>query len=899
MSLSYGKISAPRSAIVSVVVITLIVSLFLQLVLAVIYVNKERRKFNRQIVNVFETLSKGLKDNDSLLNSLEVLHKTSIDSNQVQINNYMQHLLKRHPQIVAVNSSEWTKNDGSANLVSGTELALPKRSGKRKRGRPAAPGSRFNRNFLYTKAFKSRAIEAITSKKLVIMGPADYQGRRVYLLIKAVGRRFADSRKKDGAANIKVIALVIDVNVLMSSIKQLHKNDYGFELSLGDKRFFAKPVKPDDNGLLGKIFDPLFPDLSFYGQFASGSQPFSLRVIKYNSVKILNTAVMAVTFFVCLLFGASALYIINMRHRARTVRQSAREALFMEREKAEVTFDSIEDAVVVTDLNSRIDYMNPVAEELTGTSLKEAKGELFGSVASFVNQQGEKIDLNPARLCRDDSKTVQIPKNVYIVTKKKKALISGSVSPLRNYREHPEGLVMVFRDVSVATDLAAQLKYQATHDDLTGLYNRREFTRRLKYAIEYATLPLVKYVLLYMDLDQFKIVNDTCGHIAGDQLLRKIAALLQSQLRGSDTLARLGGDEFAILLEDCDIRAATEIADKLNDVVKKFHFSWNRKLFDVAVSIGIVEIVPGKQTVSEALSMADTACYVAKEQGRNRYHIYKPDDDMLIQRRGEMEWVQRIKQAYEDERFELYIQAIVPLRAGGQGRPRHFEVLLRMIGEDDKVILPMSYILAAERYDKMYELDRWVIENAFAMIDRYRQTPGGMDFSFAINLSGQSLGDSSSEDFVLAQLEKYPRVSGHVIFEITETAAISNLVQANRFVSVFSKRGCRFSLDDFGSGLSSFAYLKNLPVDYLKIDGQFIKGLAKDQVDHALVNSINQIGHVMGIKTIAEYVESETIRDKLVEIGVDYGQGMFLDRPVSMRGFLFGDKAVAKRKHQK
>jgi len=406
-------------------------------------------------------------------------------------------------------------------------------------------------------------------------------------------------------------------------------------------------------------------------------------------------------------------------------------------------------------------------------------------------------------------------------------------------------------------------------------------------------------VLMFLDLDQFKIVNDTCGHIAGDLLLKRIARVLNDNIRSSDWLARLGGDEFGVLLEDCNIDDAMLRAEKLNEAVKNFRFKQDQKVFDVAVSLGVVEITSEQHSLSEWMTRADSACYVAKDLGRNRYHVYNEDDDAMIQRRGEMEWLQRIKQAYEDDRFELYVQEIVPIRHGVDDSTRHFEILLRMLGDDDKIILPMAYIMAAERYDKMYELDQWVVRNALRLADQAIKARPTEKLAFAINLSGQSLSDSGTVDYVDEQLDLYPGLSKHIIFEITETAAISNFGQARQFVQNFRQRGIRFSLDDFGSGMSSFAYLKNLPVDYIKIDGQFIKDLCDDKFANAVVYSINNFGHSIGVKIIAEYVESEQIKNRLFQIDVDYGQGNWLSKPRSMSELLIPDKIEKGESKQK
>jgi diguanylate cyclase (GGDEF)-like protein len=417
-------------------------------------------------------------------------------------------------------------------------------------------------------------------------------------------------------------------------------------------------------------------------------------------------------------------------------------------------------------------------------------------------------------------------------------------------------------------------------DTLTGAYNRRAFEMHLQQALDTAQAGHRQHALCYIDLDQFKVVNDTCGHMAGDELLKQVAARLQSHVRGADTVARLGGDEFAVLLEGCPLNKAAEIAEQLRQSLKTFRFSWEEKLFDVSGSIGVVPVNAESGTLFDILRAADSACYVAKDLGRNRVHVYQPDDKELVQRYGEMQWVTRITKAFEDNRFELYCQRIIPVHDSALSE--HVEILIRMRDEDGEIVPPMAFLPAAERYSLMPTLDRWVVRTALQALGAGAFTVDGAPRAIAINLSGQSLGDDHFLEFVTDILAQ-PGVDPALInFEITETAAITNLVAATRFISALRALGCRFSLDDFGSGLSSFNYLKNLKVDHLKIDGHFVKNLVDDPISYSMVEAINQIGHVMGIKTIAEFVENDAILRKLEEIGVDYAQGYGIGRPVPL-----------------
>lgn len=450
--------------------------------------------------------------------------------------------------------------------------------------------------------------------------------------------------------------------------------------------------------------------------------------------------------------------------------------------------------------------------------------------------------------------------------------INAMASKLQSAHDHMQEKILE------ATSL---LSFQASHDALTGLINRREFELRLERALESARLQGRTHVLCYLDLDQFKIVNDTCGHGAGDELLRQLTVLLQANVRESDILARLGGDEFGILLENCPLQMAHDVAEVLRRAVEEYRFVWKTKFFVVGASFGLVELNQDSTTVAAALSSADEACYAAKDRGRNCIHVFQVEDSELIRRHGEMQWVTRIASALEENRFRLYGQTISPLSPENDGG-KHFEVLLRMLAEDGvEVILPMAFIPAAERYNTMKGIDRWVVSNTldFLCAQNFGKGAHGAFDTCSINLSGASLCDENFLDFVLAQFERYPVAPQNICFEITETAAILNLSAAVELIHALKKIGCRFALDDFGSGLSSFTYLKNLPVDYLKIDGTFVKDMASDLIDYAMVQSIQNIGHVMGLQTIAEFVENETVLRMLKEMGVNYAQGSWIDKP--------------------
>jgi len=560
--------------------------------------------------------------------------------------------------------------------------------------------------------------------------------------------------------------------------------------------------------------------------------------------------------------------------RDKMLRFQASEAKKKEQHNRAI-LSSIADAVITTNATGHIDYMNSVAEEMTGWSSELACNHLLEDVFSVTSNS----NIEPIIKC---IKQGVIPSSfgdsLVINTKDGASLaIEESLAAILNDKSEIIGIVLVFRDVSTARKLADKVCWQAEHDSLTKLYNRNVFDKKLQQLVETVSIQNSQHALLYLDLDQFKIVNDTCGHIAGDELLKQVSQKLTSHIRNDDVLARLGGDEFGIQLANCPMDVALRIANSIRQSIKDLLFPWGEKTFRIGVSIGVVEIANGCGSVENLLSSADAACYAAKDAGRNQVHLYQAQSSEAAARHGEMEWFSRIQQAIESDNFCLYAQTIVPLSALHD--KTHVEVLLRMVDDKGQIIPPGSFIPAAERFGLMSAVDRWVVSKIFRMISQAMTTVIQNNFHFAINLSGQTLADAETLHFITEQLEHYKITPGVISFEITETAAISNLSSAKLFIKTLKSKGCQFSLDDFGSGLSSFAYLKNLPVDFLKIDGEFVKDIVDNPIDLAMVQSINQIGHVMELKTIAEFVENDEILAKLQEVGVDYAQGYGIGKP--------------------
>jgi len=515
--------------------------------------------------------------------------------------------------------------------------------------------------------------------------------------------------------------------------------------------------------------------------------------------------------------------------------------------------------------------------------MRVARGKTVDDIMTIVNEHTRTTVENPVTRCLKDGRIITLAEHSILINRSGDEIpIQDSAAPIRDRIGNIIGSVMVFHDTSKESRLFRQLSYQASHDSLTGLINRSEFENRIVAALDSIKGdPGVSHSLLYIDLDQFKVVNDTFGHTAGDELLRQLTGLVQKNIRSSDVFSRLGGDEFGILLERCSERRAVEVAENIRGAVEGYRFEWQESFTTVRCSIGVV-MLNGETDVAKVMSSADVACYSAKDMGRNQVHLYKDSDASL--RHEEMKWVSRITSAVEEERLELFFQPIIGIGKLNGASRGHYELLLRMRDEGGDLVSPNQFIPAAERYNLMSTLDRWVVHKALSELAD-RDSNDNARYTIAINLSGTSLSEDRFLEFVTEELKKQKLPKGAVCFEITETAAISNLSRVVHFMRALKKLGCKFSLDDFGSGLSSFTYLKNLPVDYLKIDGQFIRNVVDDSVDESMVKAISDVGHAMGIETIAERVETKRVLEKLGALGVEFAQGYYIARPASVQTF--------------
>jgi diguanylate cyclase (GGDEF)-like protein/PAS domain S-box-containing protein len=560
-----------------------------------------------------------------------------------------------------------------------------------------------------------------------------------------------------------------------------------------------------------------------------------------------------------------------------TERKLAEEALFREIERAQVTLSSIADGVIRTDASGAIDFINPVAERLSGRTLTDVYGQKVIDVYPVVNEATRTPGFDLVEQCLREHRPVSPPGNRVLTARNgAEYTVKDSAVPLKDRNGDIVGVVLIFKDISQMRELQQEMHRIESHDGLTGLMNRHAFERHLETLLPAVIATGRQYALCHLDLDEFKLINDSCGHAAGDEFICQITSVLAAKVREADLIARMGGDEFAVLMADMETPEARERAEELAEAVRRVRFSWDDRIFAVGVSIGLVPISHETPSADAILNAADAACHVAKESGRNRIHEYEPGDAAIAERSGGMQWISRIHKALAEDRFVLFQQPVVPMSENASLAPL-FEILVRMTDEEGALVPPNNFIPSAERYHLISSIDRWVIQNALTALGQVDES-----VRFIFNVSGQSVSEESFQSFVMEQFRSSRVSPERVLFEITETAAIADLQRAMRFISIFKGLGCRFVLDDFGKGVSSYTYLKNLPVDLLKIEGEFVRRMLDDPIEAAIVESINQVGQVVGLETIAECVETEAIYEAVREAGIDYAQGFWLARPAKL-----------------
>ncbi len=563
-------------------------------------------------------------------------------------------------------------------------------------------------------------------------------------------------------------------------------------------------------------------------------------------------------------------------------RKSLEVSLSRSKRQAQYTLESISEGVITTDNDGRIDYMNQAAETLIGTNRDDAAGHRVGELFTLVDDADRRPLGDPVERCLAMRRRVNMGRRAVMVNADgdQEHSVEITASPVKGPGNSISGTVVVFHDVGELRGLTQRMSYQATHDPLTGLVNRREFERRLDEAMDSAHAEEAVHMVFYMDLDRFKAVNDTCGHLAGDNMLREVAALIKNEVRDSDFVGRLGGDEFGALLMGCPIEKARQIAADICNAVSDYRFVWKDKIFNIGISIGLVEISHASGTIQDVMGAADSACYMAKQQGRGQVHVYSARDEAVARERGDIQWLRQLQTALHEDGFELAVQSIIAMTGHAESGPA-VEVLIRLADGRSQSPGSAEFLRSAERYQMMPQIDRWVINSTLAAIAN-GEIKLSAKRSCGINLSSQTLGDEGFLSFVVESLDRSGVSPSAICFEVTETAILSNVQHAQRFIEVLHGIGCEFSLDDFGSGLGSFSSLKHLPIDYLKIDGTYTRNLQSDLVNQEMVAAMIKLARTMQFRVVAEQVEHQEDFDWLRNIGVDFVQGYFVEAPTRL-----------------
>lgn len=876
-------------------------------------VNDVWNDFEHESITTADLLSQRLSESEAVLSGLTALYHAVDEVDREQLSLYASEMLSRYPFIghieyqerVAlrdVNSFEeglreegylsyrlWDKNAGSHGPLSERSFYYPIVFIE-----PLKPEQAQLLGYdVYSDAAARKAIDkAIGTGEVSASAPFQLaNGLQAYTLFKVVyaGHSLPEDDAQKFAQAQRLISLLVKSEYLLAS-SDIFTPDARVTLTHQANNISRDVSHIESGRQVSPVLRWLLPHMKFSKNLNGDSQPFIITIDKQLGGEVFRPGIL----LGIAVFSLLLVILLYMRMRFVIEHAHSKALLLQQREHEDITLHAIADAVITTDASGRVERMNVTAETITGWSLMQARGQELMHVLPLQDTYTGDSLANPVSECLRNGRAIRSGEIVIFSDRQGRDFyLMANASPIRDQSGKIIGAVLVFHDVSEGQQMQAELKYQASHDALTGLIDRGEFEHQLSDALQGAKLSGQQHALCYMDLDQFKVVNDACGHAAGDELLVQLSALLLSEVRDTDVLARQGGDEFAVLLKDCPLELAISKTESLLDVVKDFRFVWQGKRFDVGFGVGIVPLTENSGATADVLRAADIACYAAKSRGRNQLFVYEAGNPELEKHRGEMRWATRIGEALQKQQFQLYYQTIRSLSAKDSA-VFHCELLMRQEDENGDLISPEEFIPAAERFNLMPDIDRWLVDTALPKIARLSQQmeKNGERVLCGINLSGQSLGDETFLSYVDDLIDRYAVPAEAVCFEVTETSAISNFDIALQFVSKMRARGCRFALDDFGTGVSSFSYLKKLPLDYVKIDGSFVRELLTNPVDEAMVESINQVAHALNIKTIAEYVESDELLSKLRDLGTDYAQGYLIARPAPLDEILSGKAPV-------
>lgn len=633
----------------------------------------------------------------------------------------------------------------------------------------------------------------------------------------------------------------------------------------------------------------LFPRQRFSEQWTTGSSSLTIRFERENGYTAMALVVSVLIAVALLVILWQLISFRTARRNSEQQQQLSREALYDVREMAERTLNAVQDAIITLDADLRISHINPAAVILFNAKPNDTLGRAFDDLIQLrlADDQDTLLDLQTAldNLANSSQGEFDV---IPVAGTRADFTLKLTLTSSHNNEGAVIGHVLVMRNISHERRLSEKLAYQANHDALTGCYNRYYFEQKLAGLIDEMSFSDSRHTLCYMDLDQFKIINDTCGHRAGDRLLVELTEHLGSIIREQDILSRLGGDEFGLILTDVDPDLAQTISNRLFKLFQGFIFRHEEKSFAVRASIGVVNMDSSSSNLKDVMAAADIACYAAKDAGRNSMYVYSPDDDAVKERTSELSWLPRLQNALQNDEFVLHMQPLAFIGPAPSGSPpdrstssQHFEFLLRLRNADGTEFTPWQFIRAAERYDLMRQIDRWVIRTALRTASELSGGPAG-NCSYSINLSGHSTADPTLASYIVEQFDHYKVDPGRIWFEVTETAAISHFSIAIDLFNSIRELGCLIALDDFGSGLSSFGYLKSLPIDIIKIDRQYIQDIVTNKFDRHMVMAIQQLSQTMGVRIVAEFVENQEILDELTHIGIDYAQGFHIGKPATI-----------------